>query len=335
MLLLTGDTVNGNGSTARSGAQALMLLATPLNFSILQALEDGPKPQVDLRRATGSLAATTLRAHLRELAAAGTVTKDRDSAFPGGLEFGLTAAGRDLIDVAGVMQSWLATAPGGALQLGANATKAAIKALCDGWSSTMVRALAAGPLSLTELDGVIGALNYPSLERRLGAMRLIGLVEARRDGGKRTPYGFTRWGRRAAAPLAAAIRWERLHRPEQTVPPSRMDLEVLFLLATPLVTLATDLAGSCRLAIAITTGRKHGLAGVMVSIVEGRIDSCATRLEGCPDAWVSGPALAWLSAMLEPGETDMELGGDIELGRAVVAALRESLSPADARERAA
>ncbi len=45
----------------------------------------------------------------------------------------------------------------------------------------MLRALAAGSLSLTELDRLIGALSYPSLERRLVAMRLAGLVGARAD----------------------------------------------------------------------------------------------------------------------------------------------------------
>ena len=59
-------------------------------------------------------------------------------------------------------------APEGPLALGSSTAKSAIKALVEGWGTNMIRALAARPLSLTELNGLISGLSYPSLERRLG-----------------------------------------------------------------------------------------------------------------------------------------------------------------------
>ena len=83
-------TVNGSGNGARSGAQTLGLLATPVNSLILGALADGPKRQVELRRAAGLPAQTTLRAHVKVLSEVKAIAKHRRNRFPGVLEFELT-----------------------------------------------------------------------------------------------------------------------------------------------------------------------------------------------------------------------------------------------------
>jgi len=172
-------TVNGSENGARSGAQTLVLLANPIVVAVLQALSEGSKPQSELRQVAGSPAQTTLRAQLRGLEEIHTVEGRRQNSFPGVREYELTATGRELVAVLSVLERWLAAAPEDPLPLGSTAAKAAIKALAEGWSTRMLRALAAGPLSLTELDRVIATLSYPSLERRLTAMRLVSLVEAR------------------------------------------------------------------------------------------------------------------------------------------------------------
>ncbi|HXS47363.1 MAG TPA: winged helix-turn-helix transcriptional regulator, partial [Solirubrobacterales bacterium] len=151
------STVNGSGNGARSGAQTLALLASPLNILILRALSEGPKRQTELRRVAGAPAQTTLRAHLQGLSEIDAIVKSRRNRFPGVLEFELTEAGRDLLSVTTALGRWLRCAPEGPLELGSDAAKAAVKALADGWSTTMLRALAAGPLSLTELDHIIGS----------------------------------------------------------------------------------------------------------------------------------------------------------------------------------
>jgi DNA-binding HxlR family transcriptional regulator len=322
---LTGNTVNGSGNGARSGAQTLVLLSTPLNVPILRALAEGPKQQVELRQETGSPAQTTLRAQLKRLEEIGALEKQRRNRFPGVLEYELSAAGRGLLFVADTIERWLAQGPEGVVALGDSSAKAAIKALAEGWSTTMLRALATGPLTLTELDRVITSLSYPSLERRLAAMRLAGHIEACTNDGPGTPYALTDWGRQGIGPLAAAARWERRHMPQSTLPIGRIDIETALLLSLPLLSLSDDLFGSCRMAVELPGGRELRLAGVVVAVENGRIASCTSRLEGTPDAWALGSVAAWLDAVIEADTDRIEPGGDTHLARALLDALHREL----------
>lgn len=309
----------------RSGAQTLVVLAAPLNSLILRALEDGSKQQAELQHLTGAPAQTTLRIQLRKLVELGAIEKHRRNRFPGVLQYELTRAGRDLLFVVATLESWLDRAPEGPLSLGGRPAKAAIKALAEGWSTAMLRALAAGPRSLTELDSIISSLSYPSLERRLTAMRLAGQVEARPGDGRSTPYAVTEWLRRGMAALAAAARWERRHLPEGTAPIGRLETESAFLLTVPLLDLPAELSGNCRMAIEIADGKRRRLAGVTVEVRSGRVVACATRLRGEADAWALGSAGAWLDAVIERDSDRLELGGDGRLARATVDGLNQTL----------
>ncbi len=325
---MTARPVNGNGSGARSGTRALTLLATPLNGTILQSLSEGPRRLVDLRRECGSPAQTTLRAHLKELEQIGAIARRRSNDFPGVMECELTGPGGQLLFVADVLEGWLGEAPHGPLHFGSDAAKAAIKALIDGWSSTMLRVLAARPLSLTQLDGVIGSLSYPALERRLTAMRLAGQVEpcAGQEKGT-TPYAVTDWLRRGVAPLAAAARWERVHFAADTAPMTPIDTEAAFLLALPLLRVAPEHSGTCRMGVEVSNGKERRLAGAMAHVIEGRVTSCTVRLNGKADAWAIGSATAWLHAVIGAGSDGLELGGDQTLARSLVEGLNGSLFP--------
>jgi len=291
------------------------LLAVPLNLSILRVLEEGPKRLVDLRRQTGSPPQTTLRKHLRALTEIGVLDRRRLEAFPGVIEYELGAAGQELIATTDVLATWLAESPHGPLTLGDPAAKSAITALGEGWGTHMLRALAARPLSLTELDDLISGISYPSLERRLAAMRLAGLVEAVPAPGRGTPYTVTGWARRAVAPITAAARWEQRHLRGEVLPLTRQDAETAFLLAVPLLRLPADLSGSCRLSMEVHNGRGPTLAGVLVDVDEGRIAACGSRLEGSAVAWVSGSAPAWLRAVVSDESDSLEVGGDLQLAR--------------------
>lgn len=309
----------------RSGAQTLVLLATHLNSLVLRALSDGPRQLVDLRREAGHPPQTTLRTQLKRLVDAGVIEKRRRNRFPGVLGYELTDAGRDLLPVIEALERWLTRAPGGPLALGESAAKAAVKALADGWSTAMLRALAAKPLTLTELDGLISSINYPSLERRLSAMRLASIVEPREGNGRGTPHGVTKWARRGIAPLIAAMLWERCHAAAETAPVTKVDVEATLLLATGLLKPPTDLDGSCRLVVELRNGKGRHFAGVLIEIRDGQVTSLTTRLEGHPNAWVSGPVTAWFAAMIERDEANLELGGDGRLARDLVASLHDAL----------
>ena len=285
---------------------------------MLQALAEAPRSLMDLRREVGSPPQTTLRGHLRALTETGVVTRRRQNEFPGSLDLELTPVGRELWGVALILGAWLRAAPDGPMALGGGAAKGAVKALVEGWSTSMIRALAARPLSLTELNGLIHNLSYPSLERRLGAMRLAGQIERTPGRGRGTPYAVTDWLRRAIGPLGAAARWERLHAPAQTSPVKRLDVEAAFLLAVPLLSLAEETSGTCRLAVEVGASNGDRLAGVLVGVEKGRVASCIAKVQGQADAWASGSAPAWLRAVIDQDLDRIQIGGDTQLARGLL-----------------
>lgn len=322
-MCLAGKTVNGSGNGARSGAQALMLLATPPVASILSALEGGPTSQAGLHREIGLFAQTTLRTQLKRLGQSGLIARRRHNRFPNALEYELEPAGQALLPVADRLERWLTQAPKAPLLLGDNTARAAVNALVEAWSTTMLRALASGPLSLTSLDQVVTCLSYPSLERRLAALRLTGQVEKAGDG-RGTPYAVTTWARQGVGPLLTAAQWERRYGGSTVPPLGRVELESVFLLAAPLPALPAHLSGSCRLAVELSY-RKRGLAGIVLSIDAGRVHSYRAGVDEQADAWALGSASAWLEALVNADTAAVETGGDGQLAHALLESLHEAL----------
>ena len=312
---MTGTAVNGSGNGERPGAQPLLLLATPLIAPLLRTLSRGPGSQADLRRETGFPAQSTLRAQLKRLVAIGAVEKRRRDRFPGALEYELSPVGDNLLVIAGTLDSWLAKGP---LEGGQGPSGATVKALAGAWSTTMLRALAARPLSLTELDGLIASVSYPSLERRLAAMRLTRLVERHPDGGRGTPYALTEWARMGVTPLVAALRWERRHRNTTAPAITQIDIETVFLLSVPLLKLPISANGSVRLAAEIPDNKPERLAGVTVSVTDGLGTACTTRLDGPVDAWAQGSVDDWLGRFGDATAHRLVRGGTAELARTLV-----------------
>jgi DNA-binding HxlR family transcriptional regulator len=256
----------------------------------------------------------------------GVVESHRQAGFPGAIDFRLTAAGRELLEVAELLRRWLLASPEGPVELGTSAAKGLVKALVDGWSSTMIRAIAARPLSLNELNSLITGLNYPSVERRLRAMRLAGLVEAIPGSPQGTPYGPSDWLRVSIAPLAAAARWERAHIPGEAAPIGVLDVEAAFLLVVPALEFPDDASGDCRLAVELgSNGGDARLAGVLVQVRDGEVVSCVSRLRGSASAWAAGSASAWLRAVIEHDLAQLEVGGDTRFARALVEAVHGQL----------
>lgn len=313
------------GSRTRAGAEALSLLAAPLNVQVLKALEPGSAALLDLRYATGSPPQSTMRLYMRTLSGIGAIERLPRKEFPTSVDYAITDAGRSLLQVAEVLEVWLRHAPDRSLDLGSAEARNAIRPLVEGWSTNIVRALAGRSLSLTELDRLIPRVSYPSLERRLGAMRLVGLAEAHRVEGGSTPYSATDWLRRAVGPLVAATAWERRYLPESAPSIGRLDIEAALLLAIPLMELPASTTGRCRLAVEVQRGGSPVFAGVLACIKEGRVTSCAPNLEGEAESWVSGNPRAWLRR-LDSGSNDaLELGGDVALAEVVVEALSSTL----------
>jgi len=312
------------------------LLSVSLDVHILNALSDEELTLTDLNRAVGHPPATTMRSYLKGLADLGVVERRQEGAFPSAVAYSLTPAGERLLDVAASVQSWLRDAPDGPIGLGTPAAKSAIKALVDGWNATIIRVLSARPLALTELAKLITSISYPTLERRLTAMRRAGQLQARREsnGSRGTPYEGTLWLRQAVAPLVAAVAWERECAAAETKILNRIDIETLFLLAVPLLALPEGPSGRCRLAVELRSGLQPEYAGATVTVQGGRPLSVVARLEGDADAWIGGTVGSWLSSLSGGNDRPLELGGDSFLARSILDALRYGLYPASQAEAA-
>ena len=312
--------VQADGTTTppvrlRAGGTVLSLIAGPLTVPILRAHLEGPLRLPDLRERIGGAAQTTLRGQVGNLRGIGALERHVRSGMPYTVENELTDAGQGVLEVAEAVEAWLTRAPQGPIALGSEPAKGAIRALVGGWGSTILRALAARPLSLTELSSVIGDLSYPSLERRLSAMRAARQVEPHPNGGKGAkPYAVTEWTRQAIAPLAAAGRCECRHLHEETEALTRIDIEAAFLLAVPLVGLELTRNGSCLLAVDTGAGQGEApesrIAGVQVQVEEGAIVSCVSRLVEEPETWALGTVGAWVDAILDGRFEGLRLGGE-------------------------
>jgi DNA-binding HxlR family transcriptional regulator len=316
----------------RAGGMVLSLIASPLSIPILRAHLDGPLRLPDLRERIGGAAQTTLRGQVGNLRGMGALERHVRGGMPYTVENELTDVGRGVLTVAKTVEAWLSRAPQGPIVLGSEPAKGALRALIGGWGSTMLRALAARPLSLTELSSVINDHSYPALERRLSAMRAARQLEPRPNGGRGAkPYGVTEWTRQAVAPIAAAGRCECRYLAAITVPLTRIDIEAAFLLSVPLVDLEVTRTGSCLLAVDTGSGQSADptdrLAGVHVEVEQGTITACNSRFEYNPKTWALGTVSAWVDAILEGRSDRLRIGGDrTKLARDLLQRLHASLA---------
>jgi DNA-binding HxlR family transcriptional regulator len=306
----------------RTGAEALSLLAAPLHIHTLKALEQGPKELLDLHRAVGSPPQSTMRVYTRTLEELGVLERRRQNEFPATAEYAITPAGEALLKVAAFLQDWLQAAPDGPILLGSVAAKSGTKALVGGWSSNIVRAVAARAMSLTELNVLIPKVSYPTLERKLSAMRIAKLVELKSGNGRGSPYGATDWLRHAVAPLLSAVAWERKFIPNPTPQIGRLDVEAAFLLSVPLIKLDPAISGRCRLSVEVRGGSAPVFAGVLVAVTKGTVTSCTSRLEGEVEASAAGSSFAWMRQMNGGPQGQLALNGDFPLARAITESLR-------------
>ena len=173
-----------------------------------------------------------MRLYLRALSEIGVVECPR-SEFPTSVDFEITTAGR-----AALLGVGKASKPGfrphrRGRRTGYHRSQKLDQSPRRGLVHPRRRPLAARPLSLTELDSLIPRISYPSLERRLAAMRECDLVKVQRGAGRLRPYEVTA--------LAASVRHSdhlRHRLGAQTAPGQdrglgRLDVEAAFLLAIP------------------------------------------------------------------------------------------------------
>jgi len=293
----------------RAGALALAVLADSLDARILIALDTGSTGIGDLRTAVGVPPPTTLRGHLRALEKLGLLARRRAEVFPGRTEVGLLESGRGLLRVAERVAGWLAARPGASVALGTPTSHAVLVALADGWSSLLVRALAAAPLSLVQLDRLIGSLDYPTLSRRVDALKVTGLVRACGSTDRATPYAPTDWLARAVGPLISAACWE-LESGVKAAPIGAVEVEAALLLGGPRIRAAASVSGSCRLVVRMGD---RGAAGGVVRVDRGRVVSVTIDLRQFASAAISAGTATWMSALLDGDGRGLAVSGNQRL----------------------
>lgn len=223
----------------------------------------------------------------------------------------LTPAGQEMLAVPKALEAWLGQCPNGPISIEDEHVKVAVKALAEGWSSTLMLALAIAPRSLTELSGLIPGVSYPSLERRIGWMRASGQIAALPKEARGTPYAPTDWLRLSVAPLCVAGRCERRYL-DRAPPITDIEVEAAFLLALPLVRLPQSTRGTCLLASRTDAEDEPGgpaLAGTTVEVMAGEVISSSVEWEGEPATWAIGTSDAWLDAVLDGRMEDLRIGG--------------------------
>lgn len=283
------------------------------------------KKQLELRRDAGSPAQSTLRGHFQILETAGAMAKQKSNSFPGDLEYELLVPGRELLAVAAILQGWLGDGPDGRLQLGGDPAKAAIKGLIDGWDSNILGILAGGPRSLVELDDAIDDVNYPTLERRLGALRLAGQLADEPNSGRGKAYSASMWVRQGMAPLIAAARWEHRNKQVGIAAVTAGDVAAAFTLIAPLLEAAAAMPNACRLSVKLQEDRRRvGFTG-LIETSNGTIAYAGGNPQGLLDCWGSGSSADWFKALIDGNVGDIELGGDVDPGRIILELLHQTM----------
>lgn len=287
--------------TPRAGAQILILLANPLHGKILRAHEDGPPAKNEVHRRTGWPPDTTLRRATKSLREAGLIQTAKIKSSTRATTTELTEAGHEALFVVNVIERWLVKAPRGGIVPFSDEAKAAIKALAEGWSSTVIWEIATNPASLAELTERITWLSYPSLERRVTKLRSARQIDA--TGEERNGrYEATPWLRQGVAVLAAAVRCERRHMAETTAPVTAKEIEAGLMLAIPILPLPPDAEGRYVLSATPETESrsiKAEAAGVEIELKKGKIVRINTELDKNPATWVLGAPTEWLDSVID------------------------------------
>jgi DNA-binding HxlR family transcriptional regulator len=301
------------------------LLAVPLNILILEALAGGSMKQGELRYACDSPPRGALRSQLKALTAAGAIVKRRRGAFGGASEYVLAEPGRELGFVKSMVVRWLAEFPPERRELDSDIGRAALEALVDGWSSSLIWALAGRPLALAELDALIADRSRLALERTLRAMRATGLAESLRGDSRNAPHTPTDWMRLGIAPIIAASRWERRNAADWTARIARIDAETALRLSAEVIRMPPELSGSCRLVVEVANGDVKEPAAVTIDIGRERAVPVAP-IEGAEDdAWIVGSPDAWFRAAIESKPGHLEVGGHSRLAQGYLGCLNTTL----------
>lgn len=210
------------------------------------------------------------------------------------------------------LERWLAECPDGPLAPSHEASPV-LTALIDGWDSTAVHALAAGPVTVSDVAEAIGAPRLEPAAAALREMQETELVTLLPEPSGEPYFAPTEWLRRAVGPLAAAARVEIEDPPAGAAPIDRFDVEAAFRLTLPLIPrLDREISHLCRLVVTMPD-RRTAPGGVVVLIEQGEIASVSADLTIQSATYAAGPPTAWIETLIDPAAPQLSTGGNLEV----------------------
>jgi DNA-binding HxlR family transcriptional regulator len=302
----------------RAGVLALLVLSDSLNLAALRQLGGGPLTAAELLGTLRASRATRFK-RLRTLEELGLIVREKHSGWPPPTYCRLSDAGHSLLAVAEHFEAWLACRQRrvGSGELERSRT---IKALASGLGSTLVRWLAERPRSTTELEALTPReISHHDIKRALHALSDVGLAEPLpRRKGRRHPYALTAKGREAAAPIAAALHWERDLHADPDPAWEGLAAETLLYLAAPLALVPVEFEGTCAMSI-----DEHDAVSITVS--GGRLLARALAPGEAVEAEVRGSGSSWLTMLVSGRPGELELTGDANLIAVLTLSLHQAI----------
>jgi DNA-binding transcriptional ArsR family regulator len=243
-----------------------------------------------------------------------------------GREYMVTSGGREALFVAFIVERWLQGAPRGPMPYDSPEGKRAVAALAEGWSATVVHALAREPMTLGELHAAVEGSSRRTLMRHLTAMQSAGQAEALPDGGDGAIYAINDWMRAGIAPLIASARIERRDPKEGMAPIDALDVEACLQLSLPLISMPKELSGTCQLSLSLEEAEESSpMTDLTARIDQGQVTSCHANPKEKADAWACASTTDWLDTIIEPDAKRVRTGGDRWLANALLDRLHRTL----------
>ncbi len=237
-------------------------------------------------------------------ARAGTLVLPELAGSSGGSEKRRFAAAR--------LERWLAECPEGPLAPSHEA-RPVLTALVDGWDSTAIHALAAGPVTVGDVAEAIGAPRLEPAAAALREMQETDLVELLPEPGGDPRFVPTEWLRRSIGPLGATALVEIEETPEGARPIDRFDVEAAFRLTLPLIPrLDPAISHLCRLVVTMPD-RRADQGGVLALIEQGEIASVSSDLTIHSPTFASGTPSGWVETLIDPSKPQLSVGGNLEV----------------------
>jgi DNA-binding HxlR family transcriptional regulator len=309
----------------RLAPSILELLAEQSMLAILDALAERPLRPVELERRLPHAGHSLLMARLRQLLLRRAVFHRRSSGLPPTAHYGLTTAGRELLEIATDARRWERrwqppSDPCNGL--------AALSVVADARTLAMICALAEQPLGPRGIARLAGNIGQASLMRRIARL-LLDRIIVRESVRGQVRYRLTEGGRQLCLLPVRAARWEwRYATPVDPIFAS--DLASVVRLLTPLARLPAHLTGACHLHVASSRCREPD---VYLAAALGSVQAMRLPPQRSPSATIRARPRAWCEILLGTRPIARAASGDEALLLGILGALSGALlsKPVDMR----